>query len=76
MEIIRWLIAEAEVLAGGDHPCDVIGHNWISDGGSNCGCIDGNCSVPTHKCSGCGDFDYGENEDAREIRSSCEWRVK
>ena len=46
-------------------------HDWQSVGGRNCGCKDGQCSVPVHECSRCGDCDYGENEDAREVRREC-----
>lgn len=66
------LIAEAGVLAGGVHPCNVLGHKWKHIGGRNCGCDDGNCSVPVHKCESCGDCDYGENEKANAKRSECE----
>jgi hypothetical protein len=65
------LLAEAAVLGGGKHPCAVLGHVWIFAGGSNCGCLDGSCSVPVHECSACGDCDYGENNEAVEIRASC-----
>ena len=63
------LIAEAKVLAGGTHPCAILGHKWVSDGGTNCGC--GDCSVPVHKCESCGDHDYGDNEDADRVRAEC-----
>lgn len=65
------LIAEASVLAGADHPCAILGHVWVSDGGANCGCPDGHCSVPVHRCDSCGDHDYGENEDADDVRRNC-----
>jgi hypothetical protein len=63
------LIAEARVLAGGDHPCKILGHKWVFDGGANCGC--GQCSVPVHRCEACGDYDYGDNEDADNVRAEC-----
>ena len=66
------LIAEASVLAGGDHPCAILGHKWVFSGGANCGCPDGYCSVPVHECEACGDCDYGDNEDAREVRAGCQ----
>jgi len=55
------LLAEAVVLAGGEHQCAVLGHNWKSIGGRACpfgeGC--GN-SQAVHECESCGDVDYGE----------------
>jgi hypothetical protein len=69
------LIAEASVLAGGKHPCAVLGHKWVSTGGANCGCRDGCCSVPVHQCDSCGDYDYGDNDEADEMREACEFRV-
>ena len=67
------LIAEASVLAGGDHPCSVLGHKWKHIGGCNCGCDGGgNCSVPVHECEVCGDCDYGDNEDATATRAACQ----
>jgi hypothetical protein len=65
------LVAEAVALAGGDHPCAILGHKWVHVGGANCGCDDGGCSVPVHKCDACGDYDYGDNAEAREIRALC-----
>ena len=71
MDVLNRLIAEASVLAGGAHPCSILGHVWQHVGGSNCGCPDGGCSVPVHECSACGDCDYGQNEEAREIVAAC-----
>jgi hypothetical protein len=65
------LAAEAVALAGGEHPCNIIGHKWIFAGGANCGCADGSCSVPVHQCDRCGDYDYGENEEAKSVRAEC-----
>ncbi len=69
------LIAEASVLAGGDHPCAVLGHKWESIGGRNACCNDDpnncGCSVPVNECSSCGDCDYGDNEDADRVRAEC-----
>ncbi len=70
MELDR-LIAEASVLAGGKHLCHVLGHKWVFEGGSWCGCKDGGCSIPVHKCESCADYDYGDNDEAREIRADC-----
>lgn len=69
------LIAEAKVLAGGDHPCSILGHKWESDGGCNAGCSDNcGCSAPVNKCQSCGDYDYGDNADAEDIRADCQRR--
>ncbi len=66
------LIAEASVLAGGKHPCSVLGHVWVFRGGMNCACHPGaDCSLPVHECSACGDFDYGDNDEADETRRAC-----
>ncbi len=48
------------------------GHDMQSIGGCNAGCHDlCGCSVPVHTCTRCGACDYGENEEAKEIRSDC-----
>lgn len=65
------LAVEAVALAGGDHPCAVLDHVWVFDGGTNCGCEEGACSVPLHSCSSCGDYDYGDNDEAAETRAAC-----
>lgn len=69
--------AEAEVaslkrqIAQG--PCREYGHTWVSYGGCNAGCADVcGCSVPVNVCSKCGDCDYGDNDEAAEIRKACE----
>lgn len=66
------LIAEASVLAGGQHQCAILGHQWLFLGGMNCGCegVTG-CSVPVYECEACGDCDYGENAEAAEKRREC-----
>lgn len=52
--------------------CSELGrHDWNSTGGAGCGCENGFCSVPVNICARCGDCDYGENADAREIRLAC-----
>lgn len=55
------LIAEATVLAGGEHQCAVLGHRWKSIGGRACPFGEG-CghSQAVHECESCGDVDYGE----------------
>ena len=60
------LIAEAAVLAGGKHPCAILGHRWRFIG---CAPRETNgCwySVPVHECDACGDCDYGDNDEADE----------
>lgn len=48
------------------------GHDWQSIGGCNAGCHEMcSCSVPVHKCSRCGDCDYGDNEEAAKTRADC-----
>jgi hypothetical protein len=48
------------------------GHDWQSIGGCNAGCHDKcACSVPVHRCSRCGDCDYGENTEAEQVRADC-----
>jgi hypothetical protein len=71
MDTLRRLIAEASVLAGGAHPCMVLGHVWVHIGGRNCGCDGGGCSVPVYECSACGDCDYGDNTEMGEIIEAC-----
>lgn len=58
------LIAEASVLAGGAHPCAVLGHKWVSIGGRPCPYAsdrrEPNCSQTVFQCSACDVVDYGE----------------
>lgn len=58
------LIAEASVLAGGAHPCAVLGHKWVSIGGRRCPYAgeyaEPNCSQTVYQCSACDVTDYGE----------------
>lgn len=56
------LIAEAQVLAGGEHQCAVLGHLWKSIGGRACPFHEHGCgnSQAVHECESCGDIDYGE----------------
>lgn len=72
MTLLDRLIAEASVLAGGDHPCAVLGHKWEFTGCANCGCDCGGCSVPVHHCIACGVCDYGDNAEADDIREECQ----
>lgn len=68
---MRRLIAAASVLAGGAHPCSVLGHVWKHVGGAGCGCDEGRCSVPVYECEACGDCDYGDNDEADIRRREC-----
>ena len=48
------------------------GHDWQHIGGCNAGCAEWCCcSVPVQKCSRCGDYDYGDNDEARQIEADC-----
>lgn len=56
-------------------PCREVGHTWKFLGGANAGCSDTcGCSVSVHVCEKCGDCDYGDNEEAVQIRKDCEER--
>lgn len=47
-------------------------HDWKMIGGANAGCgPDCACSVPVHRCESCGDYDYGENDEAERTRGRC-----
>lgn len=63
MELDR-LIAEASVLAGGQHQCAVLGHKWKSVGGRRCPyateLAEPMCSQTVYQCESCEAFDYGE----------------
>jgi hypothetical protein len=66
--------AEVERLerAAAAATCAEVGqHDMKHMGGRNCGCENGGCSVPVHVCSRCGACDYGENDEAREVRRDC-----
>ncbi len=48
------------------------GHDWQHMGGCNAGCDEMcGCSVPVHQCRRCKDWDYGNNEEAEQIRREC-----
>lgn len=61
-------------------PCAEVGHRWKFVGGKNAGCGENdwehgcNCSVPVYECEACGDCDYGDNDEAREIIAKCKAR--
>ena len=49
-------------------------HEWQHVGGRNAGCCDEcSCSVPVHQCARCGDWDYGDNDEAAEIIRQCDY---
>jgi hypothetical protein len=58
------LLAEAAVLAGGQHQCAVLGHLWKSAGGRQCPRVTedhmGKCSQTVYVCASCGLEDYGD----------------
>ena len=71
MSDLAALILEAQMLAGARHPCAVHGHLWQFTGCRPCDCDPGGCPLPVHKCSRCGDYDYGDNDDAAAIIKNC-----
>ena len=47
-------------------------HEWVSAGGKCAMCCDTcSCSVPVYKCAVCGDYDYGDNDEAIETKRYC-----
>jgi len=64
MNSLNRLIAEAQVLAGGEHQCAVLGHVWKSIGGRQCPRSNqdwhGRCSQTVYQCESCGYTDCGE----------------
>lgn len=62
--------------------CAEVGHRWKFTGGRNCCCEavevgeSGGCSIPVHECEVCGDCDYGDNQDATDVRATCLEAVK
>jgi hypothetical protein len=68
--------AEAEVarlkgLAAAATCAEMGEHDWQLLGGCSCSCDGGCCSMPVYVCSRCRDCDYGDNEEAAEIRREC-----
>lgn len=70
IEVARAALALLERMAE-TATCAELGHDMQSIGGCNCGCPDGACSVPVNECTRCKDSDYGDNEDATEVRRLC-----
>jgi len=58
MEPVRWLVAEAAALGGGNLCAS--GHDWFAEGGRACP-VSGHpsCSQPVFRCARCGEYDYG-----------------
>lgn len=50
-------------------------HQWRFIGGTNAACDlglkDCGCSVPVNECEKCGDCDYGQNDEADQVREAC-----
>lgn len=58
----------------GSPTCTKNGHCWVHVGGADCGCDKDSrerCSIPVHRCSVCGEYDYGINAEANSVRSLC-----
>jgi hypothetical protein len=79
IEAARAELARLERIAA-HASCADLGCRMVSTGGANCGCVflddedhelPGSCSVPVNYCERCGDCDYGNNDDATEIRRVC-----
>lgn len=71
LEVARAEVARLEREAA-SLGCRDAGHQWVFDGGRWCGCHEtAGCSIPVHKCARCGNYDYGDNEDARKQIAAC-----
>ena len=46
-------------------------HDWVFAGGRACNCEPACCSVPVYQCAKCGDYDYGYNDETREVEERC-----
>ena len=52
--------------------CAENGHEMVFYGGAWAGCCaECSCSVPVYHCKHCGLCDYGDNEEAEDIRKEC-----
>ena len=49
-----------------------IEHDWQIVSSRNCCCGEDGCSIPVMECSVCKICDYGENDEAAEIKAKCE----
>lgn len=57
--------------------CMALGCELEHVGGANAGCDDCcGCSVPVYRCTRCKGYDYGENEEADEIRAACRAEIE
>lgn len=87
IEAARAELAHLERIAA-TATCRELGCDMQSVGGANCGCefivadlydepmlVAGCCSVPVNRCTRCGDCDYGNNDDAKEVRRLCRERL-
>ncbi|WP_439357963.1 hypothetical protein [Bradyrhizobium sp. DASA03007] len=75
IEAAKAEVARLEMIAA-TATCRELGCDMQSVGGF-CASCDGerglcSCSVPVHKCTRCGDCDYGENDEADEVRRLCQ----
>jgi hypothetical protein len=71
IEVARGRLAALERQAA-TATCQEIGCDMQHVGGTNAGCADYcSCSVPVHRCSRCGDYDYGQNPEADQKRAEC-----
>ena len=74
LEAARAEVARLERIAA-TATCREVGCDMRHSGDRNCGCEGGCCSVPVYVCSRCGDCDYGDNVEAREIKAACDERI-
>lgn len=71
LEAAKAEVARLERIAA-TATCRELGCDMQSVGGACAGCHrDCCCSVPVHKCTRCGDCDYGENAEADQVRADC-----
>lgn len=71
LDLVAKVVTDSAIALEG-YKCQTSGHQWVMIGGKNAGCSDDcRCSVPVHRCRVCGDYDYGQNEEAGETRLEC-----
>lgn len=46
-------------------------HRWRLMAEQRCGCSGGWCTIPVFECVRCEIVDYGDNDEAHEIREQC-----
>jgi hypothetical protein len=81
LDAARAEVARLERIAA-TATCRDLGCDMQSIGGCNCGCVfgegddahPGSCSVPVLQCTRCGDCDYSDNDEAKEVRRECHER--